>query len=157
MEIKLLRSRPETGAKSARLHPSACEWTAEAVNRSLFCFNCFNRQRNEEKRRHTRNNFQGCSLAGEHESSPGGLCCEDPLVPMNGANPQTHFISLFCPFCCFFLIYILSPFAIGAYCPVPGWMLPWAGAGTTYGINSRLGRAGLSPKPKPFQNIYQCN
>lgn len=44
--------------------------------------------------------------------------------------------------CVVFFFNILSPFAMGAYSPVQGWMPPWAGAETAYGINSRLGRAG---------------
>lgn len=53
-EIKLPRSWPETGAKSARLLPSACEWTAEAMNGSLFCFNYGSIVRETRKRGGTR-------------------------------------------------------------------------------------------------------
>lgn len=158
MEIKLLRSQPETGAKSTRLRPSAREWTAEAVKGSLFCFKCVSIAR-ETRRGGTRGvTFRLLTCWGA-ESSPGGLCCEDSSVYVKEANPQTHFISLFFFFGFWFLVfffYILSPFAIRAYPPMPGWMLPGAGAGTAYGVNSQLGRAGLSPKPKPFQNSYRC-
>ena len=149
-EIKLPRSRPETGAKSARRRPPARERTAEAVNRSLFCFNYFSVVREMRRRGGTR----GVKFRTA-ESCSGALGCEAAPVCVNGANPQTHFISLFCPFYCVLFFYVLSLFANGACSPVPGWMLPWVTVGAAYGLNSGLGQAGLSPKPKPFQNAIK--
>lgn len=54
MEIELLRSRPETGAKSSRLRPFACKWTAEAVKGSLFCFSYVSVVRGARRRGGTR-------------------------------------------------------------------------------------------------------